>query len=73
MVQRIVREVVAGALVLAGMLVPDAVFSEYLSYETYAPAYVGAEISVMVLKSVFIVIALLYVAWRVREFAARDE
>lgn len=63
--KRIVREVVAAALVLASIPIPSAVFHEYISYTTWSPALAGAEIALMAITSVSIVGALFYFAWRI--------
>ena len=68
MKKSILQEFLSAVLVLTSIVVPYAVFHEFISYTSMAEAKFGAEIALMAVSSVLIAAVLYYFAWRIRSY-----
>lgn len=73
MKRRTLGEIAAGLLVCCSIFIPNRVFDQYLSYVDVAGFAAAAELSLMVLNSLFTVAAVYYLAWRILVFCNREE
>lgn len=73
MKRRALGEIAAGLLVCCSIFIPNRVFGQYISYVDVAGFAAAAELSLMVLNSLFAVAVVYYLAWRILDFSNRKE
>lgn len=62
----ILREFVSGILIACSLLIPCALFNNYLLYERASDFYHAANITFMAVESLLSTAAIYYFAWRIR-------